>query len=788
MSNEEKWSCNTCTYVNYPAAKKCTICRSPRNSMVQDSIEYNGGMCSSQSDHHPLLILPPSPKIKEEDVPEVFQNSDIDLEHLSPPLNEGVWVCKSCSYENSLNTSWCSSCHYNKDALTLSELNNENSQYITKIPCPTDDKVSGKGSTDDKTVKGSKWMCPQCTYSNWDASKFCVMCKYSNEPTPLHEANCSETICHSSKDVTHHVSSSLNSLNISESKKCGNTKNFEKLNLNVSTISNQDSLASSSERSSDSSKEIFHTKINNPVSFASNSLINGDSSLELIDLGTQRISKNADASCPTSSRSSATCSSEINVPSNSVYSKNARDAEYRQYKKRKRSQLDRLFVKACIGVVDENYEAVMSYIANGGNVSRAITEAEANLMDRPSAFDSGFTLVHLAIRFQRKNILRLLLDPKNSSHPFKRNPSNSSPDIAELIQREIHSSLRTGKDDFSSQFFSEFNTFQLPREIYDLPPSIRKVLFSELIDENAQKELEEELAINWLQTLGKNEPSCHLYALWNRSAGDCLLDSVLQATWGVFDSKNTLRKAMSESLQKCSNIYFHRWRDWEVEQARHIGFTFNERQCFESWSVIHNLAQQPGASLEHCHIFVLSHILRRPIIVYGIKYLKNGLGESLGYAKFQGVYLPFFWDRSFCYKSPIALGYTRGHFSALVSMDTADNTDTIFGGVNQRQSYNKSINLPLIDCDGNILPIHFTATDQGKTENERREILLDWMDCHVTDDDEILVAKQHCSGKRARSVTRMLDEWLDHYTHISLSLAGYQQARSNQDDHDDDDD
>ena len=67
-------------------------------------------------------------------------------------------------------------------------------------------------------------------------------------------------------------------------------------------------------------------------------------------------------------------------------------------------------------------------------------------------------------------------------------------------------------------------------------------------------ELEEELAINWLQTLGKNEPSCHLYALWNRSAGDCLLDSVLQATWGVFDSKNTLRKAMSESLQKCSNM------------------------------------------------------------------------------------------------------------------------------------------------------------------------------------------------------------------------------------------
>lgn len=45
-----------------------------------------------------------------------------------------------------------------------------------------------------------------------------------------------------------------------------------------------------------------------------------------------------------------------------------------------------------------------------------------------------------------------------------------------------------------------------------------------------------------------------LYALWNRSAGDCLLDSVLQATWGVFDRDNTLRKAMADSLHEAANL------------------------------------------------------------------------------------------------------------------------------------------------------------------------------------------------------------------------------------------
>lgn len=48
--------------------------------------------------------------------------------------------------------------------------------------------------------------------------------------------------------------------------------------------------------------------------------------------------------------------------------------------------------------------------------------------------------------------------------------------------------------------------------------------------------------------------------------------------------------------------------------------------------------KQPGASLEQTHIFVLAHILRRPIIVYGVKYYKSFRGETLGYTRFQGKY------------------------------------------------------------------------------------------------------------------------------------------------------
>ena len=37
------------------------------------------------------------------------------------------------------------------------------------------------------------------------------------------------------------------------------------------------------------------------------------------------------------------------------------------------------------------------------------------------------------------------------------------------------------------------------------------------------------------------------------------------------------------------------------------------------------------------------------------------------------------WEASFCWKSPIALGYTRGHFTALVPMEP-DSLDNIGAG------------------------------------------------------------------------------------------------------------
>lgn len=221
-------------------------------------------------------------------------------------------------------------------------------------------------------------------------------------------------------------------------------------------------------------------------------------------------------------------------------------------------------------------------------------------------------------------------------------------------------------------FVNESHTFTLPSEIEDLAPKVQTILFDELLDRDVQQELEHEGGIiNWNVDLCKRLNG-RLYPLWNRHSGDCLLDSVLQACYGVFDTDNLLRRVMAESLEQFAGLFKPRWKEHECLMARALNYRLDDYQLEHDWTNIISLANQPGSSLEQAHIFALCHIFRRPIIVYSVKYVKSFRGENIGFAHFEGVYLPLIWEPSFCFKNPIALGYTRGHFTALVPLDRAE--------------------------------------------------------------------------------------------------------------------
>ncbi|KAK0146033.1 Ubiquitin thioesterase Zranb1 [Merluccius polli] len=424
------------------------------------------------------------------------------------------------------------------------------------------------------------------------------------------------------------------------------------------------------------------------------------------------------------------------------------------------------FLNACAGVVEGDLAAVEAYKSSGGDIARQLTADEVRLLNRSSAFGAGFTLVHLAIRFQRQDMLAVLLT-EVSQHAAKCIPPMVCPELTEQIRREIASSLHQRKGEFACYFLSDLVTFTLPADIEDLPPAVQEKLFDEVLDRDVQKELEEESpVINWSLELGTRLDS-RLYALWNRSAGDCLLDSVLQATWGIYDKDSVLRKTLHDCLHDCSHWFYTRWKEWESWYSQSFGlhFSLQEEQWQEDWAFILSLASQPGASLEQTHIFVLAHILRRPIIVYGVKYYKSFRGETLGYTRFQGVYLPLLWEQSFCWKSPIALGYTRGHFSALVAAEN-DGYDNRGAGANLDTDDDVTVTfLPLVDSDRKLLHVHFLSAQEMGNEEQQEKLMREWLDCCVTDGG-LLAAMQKSSRRRSPPlVTQMVERWLDRYRH-----------------------
>jgi len=114
-------------------------------------------------------------------------------------------------------------------------------------------------------------------------------------------------------------------------------------------------------------------------------------------------------------------------------------------------------------------------------------------------------------------------------------------------------------DSFDSGYFIDVDRFT---------PGTQRKLFEDILDKEVDKsrtwtllnscmmllcdfhtniDLRESEVINWSEELTQ-QLSSRLYPLWNRTAGDCLLDSLLQATWGIMDRDNSLRKAMADSL------------------------------------------------------------------------------------------------------------------------------------------------------------------------------------------------------------------------------------------------
>ncbi|KAM3184066.1 hypothetical protein ACTXT7_009126 [Hymenolepis weldensis] len=371
------------------------------------------------------------------------------------------------------------------------------------------------------------------------------------------------------------------------------------------------------------------------------------------------------------------------------------------------------------------------------------------------------------------------------------------------IQTAVANSLREGNDTFPCSYILKNGNLFIPAEVRSLPKPIQAKFFSAVCDVSAQKELEKR-AINWW--LNDITPTSRIITLLNRANGDCLLDSLMQAavkvrilevryhefdayrrtsskgngqphwlglatkedgriwaSFGVVDSNSFLRQTLASTFLSCQQILYQIWFEHEKQEADAAGYELSENQVLKEWESCLKVATSRNEPLEQIHIFILANIFRRPIVVYSVKSVSSVADDlPLAYSNFQGLYLPFLWEKSECSKVPLVVGYTPSHFSALVPITPLT---TVVSSVPSQSSVGDDfIYLPLFDVESFPMPVHFSEsvfTSALYSGVATEDVIRDWMVISTTPKDQLWVKVSHTP--RNDLTDALFREWMNAY-------------------------
>ncbi|XP_061917265.1 OTU domain-containing protein 7A [Entelurus aequoreus] len=264
-------------------------------------------------------------------------------------------------------------------------------------------------------------------------------------------------------------------------------------------------------------------------------------------------------------------------------------------------------------------------------------------------------------------------------------------------------------------------TFQLP-DLSVYSEDFRTFIERDLIEQSTMMALEQAGRLNWWSTMCT---SCKkLLPLATTGDGNCLLHAASLGMWGFHDRDLMLRKSLYTMMKSGAerDALKRRWRWQQTQQNKESGLVYTEEEWEREWNELLKLASsEPRThlskngnanggvdnsedpvyeSLEEFHVFVLAHVLRRPIVVVADTMLRDSGGEAFAPIPFGGLYLPLEVPPSRCHCSPLVLAYDQAHFSALVSME-------------QRDQQREQAVIPLTDSEHKLLALHF-AVDPGR--------------------------------------------------------------------------
>ncbi|OAF71223.1 hypothetical protein A3Q56_01008, partial [Intoshia linei] len=169
----------------------------------------------------------------------------------------------------------------------------------------------------------------------------------------------------------------------------------------------------------------------------------------------------------------------------------------------------------------------------------------------------------------------------------------------------------------------------------------------------------------------------YMLPVLNKDDGNCLLHAISISLWGVNDVQLTLRKSLYQYMKNIAPSLYRRWKFDELHNYRSIDFILSESEWKLEWDNVVNLSKcEPKSkesypvyySLEPIHVFILSNMLKRCIIVYSQEMVKDASGNDISKNSFRGIYSPYLHPNTECYRNPIYLFYHNSHFEPIIAL------------------------------------------------------------------------------------------------------------------------
>ena len=631
-----KWSCSTCTYLNWPKSMKCVQCYTPKPDLSQEINNNNNNTNNNSSSENNSV-------------------SNGDINNKSNETNTILLKNQHINHPNSpiSNRSLCNSpCTVPKIELKQSTSNSDNINTTPEITTTVNNNNSTSTTADSSTSK--KWPCSVCTYQNWPKSQRCVMChlpRYTNNnnnnnsnnsssPNPVLNNNSTTPTTPTTPNNSNTSTNSNNNNNSNNTTNSNNKKtntqqhkeNIINIQINNSVNNNNNNINNTSNTLNQQQQKLLNYQLQMDRLFLSacQGIVEADlTNLNLYVTAGGDLTRcltadeckilnrnnNNNSPNPNSENNNNTNNSQTSSNNNIYFPGLTLIHLCYQFKRKdilikllnQSNTLKKLYLNnsnnnnktitlnnTLNNMKNNYYNNMILNNYNSGNNNNKITKIlksvnrskfspcqscpslasniidryfSSNLRQRKTTIDytlnnfgniSGSGMGSAQSQRHHQNSPTSSLITLNQLSCCGQSPSPSPPPYAaggavSLHHHHHHYQHYLNTHQSLCFYVNELHTFTLPNEIDDFSPRIQNVLFDELLDREVQNELEmESRIINWNMDLC-NRLNSRLYPLWNRHSGDCLLDSVLQACYGVFDTDNTLRRIMAESLEQYSN-------------------------------------------------------------------------------------------------------------------------------------------------------------------------------------------------------------------------------------------